>query len=299
MRATAMRCKLVRQNLLQLLMMRVALASSQDALSVRCLDRAEEMVHTLRLLPMSHTEKCGMSVTYVDAKQTLVLKHYMLSVQHTPRQRETCILQALQRFSWAPRWLCTGTDYLLSSYSGQPACKERVPPDYLAQVGNILSDIHSIGIRHNDLHKETRTDFLVNARTGRVSLTDYGWSTVNGSLGTSCKTAHGGRVLIAKASRPDNKLLTDGMQKPEAPESVSLPGCHGLYAGDRMPQLQGFVRPYESFRKCQLQVRRLGLLGKATYGGSNGTAGAQFQKFVQRSGQGCRVVCDEPAQFGV
>ena len=156
----------------------------------------------------------------------------MSFAQHALRERETCVLQALQQFSWAPRWFCTGTDYVLSSYSGRAACREHAPHDYIAQIGSILSDLHSVGVRHNDLYKQGRTDLVVDERTGRMSLTDYGWASINGSLGMTCAT-HDGRLLVATQSRPRSSELDEGLARPEIPELVTMPSCRGLYAANR------------------------------------------------------------------
>ena len=185
---------------------------------VRCLRRAEDMVLDLRLFPLSHTETCGSSVLYVDDHRRFVLKDFQRFLDQSLRERETCVLKALQQFEWAPRWLCTGEDYMLSSYVGRPACREIIPPDYLEQVGSILSDMHSVGIRHNDLYKFKRSDFLVR-ENGQASLVDYGWATTNGSLGISCEATNGER-LVAKAWRPNNMELDRGFVMPEEPHGV-------------------------------------------------------------------------------
>ena len=238
------------------------------------------MVSALRLTPLSQLESCGSSTVYSNAQQTLTLKQYMLFTEHTPRERETCVLQALQQFSWAPRWFCTGTDYVLSSYSGRPACREYAPQDYIVQIGAILSDLHSVGVRHNDLHKHNQTDFLVDERTGRMSLTDYGWSSMHGSLNMTC-AAHDDRVLVATQSRPRSKELDAGVAAVEAPESVTIPSCRGLYAAKRTqahPMAGGFIKSYTSIQECKAMYRPSG-------------APKQFHKFMQpkRAGAGSQT----------
>ena len=177
---------------------------------------------------------------YSDAQQTLALKEYVSFTQHAPRERETCVLQALQQFFWAPRWFCTGTDYVSSSYSGRAACREHAPHDYIAQIGGMLSDLHSVGVRHNHLCKQGRTDLVVDERTGRMSLTDYGWASINGSLGMTCAT-HGGRLLVATQSRPRSSELDEGLVRPEIPELVTMPSCLGLYAANRTQMDKAFT----------------------------------------------------------
>ena len=191
----------------------------------RCLGQAKDMVSALGLAQQAASGFT--SRMYFDATRTLVLKEYKLYWQNsvdTPLERETCVLQKLQQFPWAPRLFCAGTDYILTSYSGQPACQERLPQDYMTQMATILSDIQSVGVRHNDLHKGYETDFLMDERTGRLSLVDYGWASLNGSLAMSC-TAHGGRVVSAKGTRPHNPIINLGFKQPETPLSVSMPRC--------------------------------------------------------------------------
>ena len=194
----------------------------------RCLGQAKDMVSALGLARQAASGLT--SRLYFDATRTLVLKEYHLYYSvHTPRERETCVLQKLQQFPWAPRLFCTGTDYILTSYSGQPACRERLPQDYMAQVATIISDIKSVGVRHNDLQKSSKsavTDFLIDERTGRLSLVDYGWASLNGSLAMNC-TAHGGRTVSAKGTRPHNYVLDLGFKRPETPSSVRMPRCVG------------------------------------------------------------------------
>ena len=195
----------------------------------RCLGQAKDMVSALGLA--RHRAASGFtSKMYFDATRTFVLKkdkQTFVSV-HTPFERETCVLQKLQQFPWAPRLFCTGTDYILTSYSGQPACLERLPQDYMAQVATILSDLQSLGVRHNEVQKSHndlhKTDFLMDERTGRLSLVDYGWASLNGSLAMNC-TAHGGRVVSAKGTRPHNPVIDLGFERPETPSSVRMPRC--------------------------------------------------------------------------
>lgn len=203
----------------------VTASNYTSAAGITCLRSAAEMVKDLQLTPFAGG-LCYPSVLYMDANRTIVLKQYMLFLKYTPRERETCALQALQHFAWAPQWLCTGDDYMLTLYAGRQACRERVPADFLAQVGVIMRDLHAVGMRHNDLQKEPeQTEFVV-SDAGRVSLIDYGWATLNKSLSMSCD-AHGAR-LTASSRSPSNKQLHRGFRAPESNQTVkvsTLPRC--------------------------------------------------------------------------
>ena len=165
--------------------------------------------------------------------------------KYNPLQREACILELLQRFAWAPRLLCTGNNYILSSYSGQPVCRESAPSDFTKRVGKILSDMHSIGIRHNDLHKTSRTDFMIDLRTGRMSLLDYGWASINGSLSINCTSSpnHQRRTAVDfNASALQSRQLNLGFSLPETPERITLPSCHKTSTSHSVHPPPGFVK---------------------------------------------------------
>ena len=126
-----------------------------------CRRTAAEMVAALDLRRLSHSP-CASAVIHADERY--VLKH-VLTRRDSLLERETCVLQKLQRFDWAPRWFCTGDDYILTEWRGKEMCERT--ESYDAQMRRILDELHAAGVRHNDLRKRERTDFTVAA--GRVS----------------------------------------------------------------------------------------------------------------------------------
>ena len=133
-----------------------------------CRRTAAEMVAALDLRRLSHSP-CASAVIHADERY--VLKH-VLTRRDSLLERETCVLQKLQRFDWAPRWFCTGDDYILTEWRGKEMCERT--ESYDAQMRRILDELHAAGVRHNDLRKRERTDFTVAA--GRVSLVDFAYA---------------------------------------------------------------------------------------------------------------------------
>lgn len=183
------------------------------------------MIDALGLAPTS----CGSTGTvYSDAQQTVVLKRFKPIYSHlTVHEREVCALQALRRFPWAPQLLCAGTDFTLTSYKGREACRQRLPAGYMAQVNTILSDLHSIGVRHNDIAKPWATDFVVDERNGRMGLVDYTWATINGSLSMKCEFRTGGKSIsfMSRPNRVKDEVLDAGFANVETAQSVQFPEC--------------------------------------------------------------------------
>ena len=97
-----------------------------------------------------------------------------------PIKREACILKLLQKFDWCPRIISVGENVLVSSWAGEAPSGHNLPPDYREQMENILRDLNSVGIKHNDIVKRNDdVDVLIHG--GKIRLIDFSWATVNGS----------------------------------------------------------------------------------------------------------------------
>ena len=107
---------------------------------------SSDVIHTLglRQLPIdrllrSKLEKKPTRSFFSDRPASMILKR--ANSQHAVGQllsREVCVLQLLQRFAWAPRLLCVGSDFMLTTYIGQPACASQMDADLTQQL-NIYS----------------------------------------------------------------------------------------------------------------------------------------------------------------
>ena len=198
-----------------------------------CRRTAAEMVAALDLRRLSHSP-CASAVIHADERY--VLKH-VLTRRDSLLERETCVLQKLQRFDWAPRWFCTGDDYILTEWRGKEMCERT--ESYDAQVRRILDELHAAGVRHNDLRKRERTDFTVAA--GRVSLVDFAYASVRGSLEMSCKGSFGLLKAGGNLTRSSSELEW-GMAAPERGAAADLPQAR-CGASKQVARVRGLCRP--------------------------------------------------------
>jgi len=127
----------------------------------------------------------------IDDKAGTVLKTVHTNfLQWGVVSREVCVLQLLQRFAWCPRLLSFTNTSLMTQLSGKPINSTNIPDDYMYQISQILSDMQSVGIRHNDLFKvQGKTNQpqieIVVGTDGKMSVVDFSWSSVHGRY--SCR----------------------------------------------------------------------------------------------------------------
>ena len=100
-------------------------------------------------------------------------------------EREVCVLSILQRFDWCPR-LCGHTqNSITTSYMGTFLSPANIPDDYAEQFTQIINDMESVGVKHNDIAVRGRGSWdklEILVLNGRLSLIDFGWASVNGSV---------------------------------------------------------------------------------------------------------------------
>jgi len=104
--------------------------------------------------------------------------------------REVCALKLLQQFTWCPRLLGSTKRSITTSYVGETVNKENLPLDYAAQFRQILANMASVGVKHNDLiavaqmgnaePKKPKIEIMV--LDGRLSLVDFTWASINDKI---------------------------------------------------------------------------------------------------------------------
>merc|ERR1712216_517718 len=117
----------------------------------------ERVISQLDLKPNSASSPKGKSSNiYVSLNKEVVLKRVTRFSQYDPVAREACILQRLQVFSWTPRLLCAGRDFILMTHVGTNACRDEFLSNasYVKQLDKIFRDLRTVGIKHNDLQKK-------------------------------------------------------------------------------------------------------------------------------------------------
>jgi len=101
-------------------------------------------------------------------------------------QREKCVLDRLKKFKWAPKLLSNTDSSMTMTYVGEKVNKENIPLDYDIQMNQILTDMESMGVKHNDMiypcSAESYNKHEVMVLNGRLSIVDFGWATINDSV---------------------------------------------------------------------------------------------------------------------
>ena len=182
-------------------------------------------------LGFSKIKSSGTAEVYLSPDTQFVAKRVTRYNVHDPFSREVCLLDKLKGFEWSPKLVCVGTDYFVTHAIRSVECS-RYPSNYDSQVAGIVRDMRSLGIRHNDMRKDGRSTDLVVDPHGVVHLTDFGWGTVNRSLGIDC-VVHG-RRFHSPATRPRNAILDKGFANYD--ETQHTRPCPHLQRNETIPR---------------------------------------------------------------
>ena len=84
---------------------------------------------------------------------------------YKPSSSTLTLTLTLQDTGWAPQLLCHGKGVeghseggVVFEAVGKPVSPHNLPRDWRAQTATILTDLHSRGIRHNDIWRPGRLD---------------------------------------------------------------------------------------------------------------------------------------------
>jgi len=93
---------------------------------------------------------------------------------HTCVDRELHILDILSKFDWSPKVISNTDTSITMTNVGERINKYNIPFDAVTQMTNILKDLKSVNVEHNDIKDE---EILV--KDGKLHLCDYGWASIN------------------------------------------------------------------------------------------------------------------------
>lgn len=174
-------------------MNRAAIVLSDRSLSNYNVEKFES---TIQPGATSHVSMVNGRVLKKIAPSSAVYKGYDNAVNETI-SREVCVLKILKQFKWCPTLFSYGEDFIITSFAGYPLNLTNVPDDMFTQVAQIIRDMRSVGVAHNDIvypHKEHVSDVskkrLLKGKVefmvldGKISLVDFGWATVRGQYNT-------------------------------------------------------------------------------------------------------------------
>jgi len=152
------------------------------ALAIIILDEGN-FVDTRNLMTFQSSATANLKLT---SKNTIVKKSRNYESMNLI-EREVCVLKRLQEFPWCPRLIGWSNDTMELSLVGVPVTKRNLPEDYSAQFRQILDDMESVGVKHNDIifpctveRHHVKNEVLVN--DGRLSLVDFSWATIDGGI---------------------------------------------------------------------------------------------------------------------
>ena len=94
-------------------------------------------------------------------------------VEHSCFEREVHCLNLLKDFDWAPKLIVLNERTIVMTNVGVPISNTNAPVDACEQMEKILSDLKSVGVKHNDIKKK---EILV--KHDKIHLCDFGWSSL-------------------------------------------------------------------------------------------------------------------------
>lgn len=111
----------------------------------------------------------------------IFVKYIIKYQQYKVYEREKHLSKILQQFSWYPKLLHfdDNNKFFIFEYVGVPVTKNNKPSDLEEQFNQILADMKSVNVQHNDIKIG---EILINEK-GKIYLCDFGWGSINNELG--------------------------------------------------------------------------------------------------------------------
>jgi serine/threonine protein kinase len=119
----------------------------------------------------------------------LFVKYIVKYNNYDVYKREKYMSSILAQFAWYPKLLysCDIENFFVFRYAGVPINLKNKPDDFKQQFQQILKDMKSVNIQHNDIKSG---EILVHNK--KIYLCDFGWASINNDIGCgidiwSCK----------------------------------------------------------------------------------------------------------------
>lgn len=142
-----------------------AVSSSSEHGGVRYLFRATGLDGTI-----SEDEKTRVCLLQ---DQSVTKEYLTLDPRlHNAVDNEARALLSLQGSRHTPNLMSITGDVIRMSYAGVPLTQQNLPPDFILQSAEILSELRAAGLQHNDIKP---SDLCV--KDGTIMLVDFEWAT--------------------------------------------------------------------------------------------------------------------------
>jgi len=111
----------------------------------------------------------------------LFIKHVEKHIERDVYKREKHLASILKKFKWYPELLYSddNSHLLIFKNVGVPVTIKTKPPDFEQQFNQILADMISINVQHNDI----KTGEILIDDNKQIYLCDFGWGSVNNQMG--------------------------------------------------------------------------------------------------------------------
>ena len=125
------------------------------------------------------------SVVSLSSDKQYIKKKITKYLEHNCYEREIHILKLLNhyQFDWCPKFVQSNDDMsFIMTYCGERINKKNKPKTYKEQVQNILKDMKSINLKHNDIKS---SEVLVHK--DKVHIIDFGWASISDDFSCGIK----------------------------------------------------------------------------------------------------------------
>ena len=115
---------------------------------------------------------------YLSKDKKYIIKEIIEFNEYDIYKREQHILLLLHeyKFDWSPQLICSNDNnqLLVLNYCGELFSLTNKPDDLHEQYNNIINDLESLNIQHNDIKN---TELLI--KDNKLYLCDYGWASIH------------------------------------------------------------------------------------------------------------------------
>ena len=115
---------------------------------------------------------------YISLDNKYVIKQIISYTEYDVYKREKYILLLLNEhhFDWCPQLICSNDNnqLLVLNYCGELLSLLNKPIDLEEQYNNIINDLESVNIQHNDIKN---TELLI--KDNKLFICDFGWASIN------------------------------------------------------------------------------------------------------------------------
>lgn len=146
----------------------------ENKIATKRLETKKDLEQNITIIPQGVTSS-SVSLPFVFIKYVIKYKEYNVY------EREKYIGSILKNFDWYPKLLYSddNNQFFISRNIGVPVTKKNKPGDLYQQFSQILKDMKSVNVQHNDI----KIGEILIDENNKIYLCDFGWGSINNELG--------------------------------------------------------------------------------------------------------------------